>query len=85
MKQTSSVVNRISIATSIRAINRCYSSSNNMFTRDAVSITNINYQEKMLTPMSSTSILSKPTGPRELLTMLAIEDAAMTVQERDAL
>lgn len=29
-------------------------------------------------PMSSTNILSSPTGPRELLTMLAIELAAMT-------
>ena len=30
--------------------------------------------------MSSTSILSSPTGPRELLTMLAMEAAAMTVE-----
>lgn len=29
-------------------------------------------------PTSSTSILSKPTGPRELLTMFAIDDAAIT-------
>ena len=28
--------------------------------------------------MSSTSILSRPTGPREVLTMLAMEAAAMT-------
>lgn len=34
----------------------------------------------ILTPMSSTNILSRPTGPRELLTMLAIDAAAMTVQ-----
>lgn len=32
--------------------------------------------------MSSTNILSRPTGPRELLTMLAIDDAAMTVMKR---
>jgi len=31
--------------------------------------------------MSSTSILSKPTGPKELLTILAIAQAAIT--ERD--
>lgn len=31
-----------------------------------------------LTPTSSTSILSSPTGPRELLTILAIELAART-------
>lgn len=31
-----------------------------------------------LTPISSTSILSKPTGPKELLTILAIEAAAST-------
>lgn len=30
--------------------------------------------------MSSTNILSSPTGPRELLTMLAIDAAAMTAQ-----
>ena len=30
--------------------------------------------------MSSTNILSSPTGPKELWTMLAIEDAAMTVK-----
>lgn len=29
-------------------------------------------------PMSSTSILSSPTGPNELLTMFAIELAAIT-------
>lgn len=34
----------------------------------------------VLTPMSSTNILSRPTGPRELLTMLAIDAAAMTAQ-----
>jgi hypothetical protein len=36
--------------------------------------------EKMnkLTPISSTNILSKPTGPRELLTILAMEAAART-------
>lgn len=33
-----------------------------------------------LTPMSSTNILSRPTGPRELFTMLAIDAAAMTAQ-----
>lgn len=32
------------------------------------------------TPMSSTSILSRPTGPRELLTMLAMDAAAMTAK-----
>lgn len=32
------------------------------------------------TPMSSTNILSRPTGPRELLTMLAMDDAAMTAE-----
>ena len=31
-----------------------------------------------VTPMSSTNILSRPTGPSELLTMFAMEDAAMT-------
>src|ERR1700757_5307044 len=36
--------------------------------------------EKMLTPISSTSILSNPTGPSELLTMLAIDTAAKTIQ-----
>uniref|UniRef100_A0A1A9ZZ31 Uncharacterized protein n=1 Tax=Glossina pallidipes TaxID=7398 RepID=A0A1A9ZZ31_GLOPL len=30
-------------------------------------------------PISSTNILSKPTGPKELLTMLAIELAAITI------
>lgn len=35
-----------------------------------------------LTPMSSTNILSRPTGPRELLTMLAMDDAAMTAKQR---
>lgn len=34
----------------------------------------------ILTPMSSTNILSRPTGPRELLTMFAIDAAAMTAQ-----
>lgn len=29
-------------------------------------------------PISSTNILSNPTGPSELLTMLAIEEAAIT-------
>ena len=33
------------------------------------------------TPMSSTSILSRPTGPREILTMFAIALAAMTRKE----
>jgi hypothetical protein len=32
--------------------------------------------------MSSTNILSKPTGPRELFTILAIEAAAMTVNTK---
>lgn len=32
--------------------------------------------------MSSTSILSRPTGPRELFTMLAIADAAITAIEK---
>lgn len=32
----------------------------------------------LLTPTSSTNILSSPTGPRELLTMLAMELAAKT-------
>jgi hypothetical protein len=32
----------------------------------------------ILTPISSTSILSNPTGPNELLTMLAIDTAAKT-------
>lgn len=32
----------------------------------------------LLTPISSTNILSKPTGPKELLTMLAIDEAAST-------
>lgn len=35
------------------------------------------------TPMSSTNILSRPTGPRELLTMLAIAAAAMTAKIRE--
>jgi len=30
-------------------------------------------------PMSSTSILSRPTGPRDVLTMLAMAVAAITV------
>lgn len=33
-------------------------------------------------PMSSTSILSKPSGPSELFTMLAIELAAITTNEK---
>lgn len=33
------------------------------------------------TPMSSTNILSRPTGPRELLTMLAMDAAAMTAKK----
>lgn len=36
-----------------------------------------------LTPISSTNILSKPTGPRELLTMLAMELAAITVTNKN--
>ena len=36
--------------------------------------------QQTLTPTSSTSILSSPTGPREVLTMLAIDTAAMTGQ-----
>lgn len=32
----------------------------------------------LLTPISSTNILSRPTGPRELFTILAIADAAVT-------
>ena len=40
----------------------------------------IDNQWGILTPMSSTNILSSPTGPKELLTMLAMEDAAMTVR-----
>jgi hypothetical protein len=32
-----------------------------------------------LTPISSTNILSKPTGPKELFTILAIEAAARTI------
>lgn len=39
-------------------------------------------QLNTLTPMSSTNILSRPTGPRELLTMLAMDDAAMTEQKK---
>jgi len=35
--------------------------------------------ELMLTPISLTIILSRPTGPREDLTMLAIEEAARTI------
>lgn len=34
-------------------------------------------------PMSSTSILSKPTGPRELFTMFAIDAAAITIQQNN--
>ncbi len=37
------------------------------------------------TPMSSTNILSRPTGPRELLTMLAMDAAAMTAGTRGKL
>jgi hypothetical protein len=33
-----------------------------------------------LTPISSTNILSKPTGPKELLTILAMEAAARTTR-----
>lgn len=33
---------------------------------------------KKYTPTSSTSILSRPTGPNELFIMLAIADAAIT-------
>ena len=32
----------------------------------------------LLTPISSTNILSKPTGPNELFTMFAMEQAAIT-------
>jgi len=32
--------------------------------------------------MSSTSILSKPTGPKELLTILAIAQAAITKRDK---
>lgn len=32
----------------------------------------------LLTPISSTNILSKPTGPNELLTIFAIAFAAIT-------
>lgn len=35
--------------------------------------------------MSSTSILSNPTGPSELLTMFAIEEAAITVNNKKAI
>lgn len=34
------------------------------------------------TPMSSTNILSRPTGPRELLTMFAMDAAAMTAKSK---
>lgn len=37
-------------------------------------------KHSILTPTSSTIILSSPTGPRELLTMLATELAAITVE-----
>lgn len=33
---------------------------------------------EIFTPISSTNILSNPTGPKELLTILAIEAAART-------
>lgn len=33
--------------------------------------------------MSSTNILSNPTGPRELFTILAIEAAAITVDKKE--
>jgi hypothetical protein len=36
------------------------------------------HHQYILTPISSTSILSNPTGPKELLTMLAIDTAAKT-------
>lgn len=36
-------------------------------------------------PRSSTNILSKPTGPKELLTMLAMEHAAITVNKKKEL
>lgn len=38
----------------------------------------IENKRQSLTPTSSTSILSRPTGPRELLTMLATDTAAIT-------
>ena len=34
--------------------------------------------KEILTPTSSTSILSRPTGPRELFTILATANAAVT-------
>lgn len=42
----------------------------------------VSKKEDLLTPMSSTSILSKPTGPSELFTILAIEAAAVTVSTK---
>ena len=37
------------------------------------------FQKERLTPISSTSILSNPTGPKEVFTILAIDWAAMTI------
>ena len=37
-----------------------------------------NNKKKLLTPTSSTNILSRPTGPREVLTILATDRAAIT-------
>lgn len=36
----------------------------------------------ILTPISSTNILSRPTGPSELLTMLAMDAAAITAEAK---
>ena len=36
------------------------------------------------TPISSTSILSRPTGPKELFTILAMEQAAITGTKKEA-
>lgn len=44
---------------------------------------NKNPGTRKLTPMSSTSILSKPTGPRELLTMFAIAVTAVTEEKHE--
>jgi hypothetical protein len=38
--------------------------------------------ETIHTPISSTNILSRPTGPKELFTMLAIEQAAITEKKK---
>lgn len=38
----------------------------------------LTFKVMLLTPISSTNILSRPTGPRELFTILAIADAAVT-------